>query len=443
MSDLHRHLTDRVTRGRLALEARRAARPAIIVLIGAAVGVLALGYILMQVGSRSLRSTHELRVLVADARGVVPGRNDVRIKGISAGTITDVSLEHGRPVLTISVESSYGPLYADARAQLRPQTPLQDMYLDFVDRGTPRAGKLTTARPLAEANTKTSVNVADVMQAFSPAVRTHLATVLDQLGNGLDDRGAALREAFAALVPTLSTAQTVARQLGTRDAATRRLVHNMRLLTGELARRDQQVRQLVRDGGATLRTIAAHRGDLEQTLAELPGTITGLDRGLGAVSEALPQIDRAMRALSPLVAELPRALTNVRALSADAAPAVRALQRPVGRLTPLARVLRPLSADLSRATAALRPQVGAVDHATTSAASCTTAIQRFFQWTPSVFKLGDQRGPGPRADATFGVNTSAFVKEPREVRLKNCAGGSPVGGRPGPGGTRQREGGAR
>lgn len=443
MSDLHRHLTDRITRSRLRLELRRSARPTGTILTGVIIGAACLAYIGSHVAAGSVVKTYEIKVQVATARGVVAGRDDVRFKGVPAGTITKVQLVDGKPILTAKIESSFGPVFRNAHAALRPQTPLQDMYLDVLERGTPGAG-LADARdhPLPVSQTSTSVNVAEILQAFSPEVRSHLTAVMGQLGNGLKDRGAALRTAFQVLTPTLQVAQDVSLQLAHQAQSTRRLVHNTRLLTTELGRRDSQLRTLVGDGGKTLRTLADNRGNLEQTIAALPGTVISLQRSLASVASVLPDVNTAVRRLDPVAKALPGGLADLRAISGDAAPAIQALQHPVVQLTPLARTVRPLTATLDRASRALEPQIGAIDHVTRTAAACRIATQRFFQWTPSVFKLGDQRGPAPRADLVFALNASAVLKEPRESPIKSCAGGKAVGDSPGPGGTRQN-GGAR
>ena len=204
-----------------------------------------------------------------------------------------------------------------------------------------------------------------------------------------------------------------------RPAAARRLVHDIAPAHRKLARRDRQLHALVRDGGATLRTIATRGDSLEETLSELPGTITGLNSGLGAFSTRCLRWIARVDALRPLVGDPAQGADRTSAQSAPTPNRQCALSVSRSRrLAPLARVVPRLADDLSRATTSLRPQVSAVDHATASAARCTTAIQRFFQWTPSVFKLGDQRGPGPRADATVR-NQHLRVRQGAEgVRLQ-------------------------
>jgi len=399
---------------RLRRELMRSRRSAATVLSGAALVAVGWGFILMQIGGTVGDGTQTVRFEVDDATSVVAKRDDVRVLGIPAGRISAVDLVDGHAVITAKVKKNYGTIYRDARAMLRPGTALQDMYLDIVDRGTPGAGRASSAVPLPSSRTNTSVNVNDVLQAFDPRVREHVAVVLDGLGNGLADRGARLQEGFRQIAPFLVAADRVSRQLRMRASSTRRLVTNFADLTGEMRRRQTQLRAFVGNGARTLQTLQVASPDLDATLRELPGTLTRARTAVAGVDGVLGDVDQAVRRLQPVAADLPAGLRAVRSISADATPAVRALQSPVRRLVPLTRDLQPLAADLDAALTALAPQVSDIDHATKVLEACTksTALQKFFQWTPSVFKLEDARGSYARGDAHVSLESGSTVTDP-------------------------------
>ncbi|WP_354701413.1 hypothetical protein DSM112329_01725 [Paraconexibacter sp. AEG42_29] len=422
-------LTEGLTRDRLTVELRRAAHPAVVTLIGGLLGLAAFGFIVSKTSSGSFHGQTELRFAVRDATAVVPaGRDEVRFHGIPAGVITTVKTVDHQPILTVKLRSSMGPIYRNARAQLRPNTALQDMYLDIVDRGTPDAGKASADVPIVASRTDTSVNVADVLQTFDPEARAHVSTVLRDLGEGLGDRGDELRQAFVEVTPFLRVADRLSQQLAVRSEHTRNLVSDTASLTGALSRRDRQLRRLITEGGTTLNTLAAGSPDLDATLTRLPPVLRRLDSSFTAVRGVVGDVDRAVAAVRPAAGDLTDALPAVRRLADHADPAVRALARPVVALQPLARDLRPLARDLSTALVALQPQVADVDRVTKSAAGCKLPLQRFFQWTPSVFKMGDAKGVGPRADVTLAVESSGIARDPRLFAGKSCAPGIQLGG---------------
>jgi ABC-type transporter Mla subunit MlaD len=429
MIEVRDRRSDRINRARLSLEFRRAVRPAIVVLAGAAVGLACAAFIVVHVSRTLLTSTYQARFAVDNASGVIAGLDEVRFKGIPAGTITGVQLSGGQPVLTVRIQQSYGPIYRNARAVLRPNTALQDMYLDVVDRGTPDAGRAGSTQTLPSTQTQSSVNVDDVLNTFRSDERVRLRALLNNLGNGLKDRGAGLRTAFVQLVPLLQVAGRISDQLAVRAPLTQQVVHNTALLTTELGRRQQQLRVLLSSGSATLTTLQRGSSDLAATLRELPPTLAAINSSFAAVRGVLPDVNTAVVALYPVANQLPTALAALRRLSASGTPAVRALRAPVQSLVPLAQGLVPLSSNLSAAIAALEPQVATFDRTTSDLAACKKGVQGFFQWNASISKFGDVRGPVPRGNVVFGGGSNSLVNVPNEYTPKACTAGFPIGGR--------------
>lgn len=429
MIEVRDRISGRINRARVDIELRRAAKPALVVLAGLILGgVLAL-YIVGQVSSSLLTANYVQKIELDDATGVLPGNNEVRFKGVRAGSIDDMQIENGHPVIKIKYEKKYGRLYRDAKLQLRPSTALQDMYVDILDRGTPSKGGLPENTPLPRSQTEVPVNVTEVLDILRPNQRARLRTLLDDLGNGMKDRGRSLRQIFVLAVPFIQRAGALADALADREPLVRRLVHNTSTLTRELGRRDDELRTLVDEGGRTLSTLQAGRGDLDATLRELAPTVGTITSSFATVRGVLPQVDGAVRALGPVAEELPGSLRDLRRLNKDAAPAVRSLQEPVVRLVPLAKQLRPLSRSLAASLRVLAPQIDTIDKVTKTTAGCKSGIQGFFQWNASMSKFGDSRGPVPRGNVVIGAQSSSIFKDPEEYAPQSCAPGAPIGGR--------------
>lgn len=417
-------------RARLALEAKRGARPLITIVIGATIGLAIAGYIAANVSKTLLSKTREMSFIVKDATGVVKGADEVRIKGIPAGAITKVELEDGQAVLTAKVQKKYGDVYRDAQVQLRPNTALQDMYLNIVDRGTKAAGSLADADPLPAGQTEVPVSINDVLGVFKAPVRVRMQTLLDQLGNGLDDRGARLRTAFAEFVPFIDDAAKISKQLASREPMVKRLVHNTAVLTDTIADRQEELNTLVSSGSKTLTTLKDSRGDLGQTLDGLPPTMRAIDSSFTAVRGVLPDVDTAVKSLRPVAKELPGALDDLQRLNESAAPAVDELRTPVRALVPLSAALRPVSHDLASTIDALQPQVPVLNKVTRDLVLCERGVIGFFQWNLSLGKFGDSRGPYPRGNLAVGAQSSSIINDPSEFFGTSCVPGRPIAGRP-------------
>jgi len=426
MIDVRGRASEKLNRARVELEVRRSLRPLITVAIAGLVGLAIAAYIASNLSPTFLASTHTVRFAVGDATGVIAGSQELRFKGIPVGVIKKVKLDGPQPVITANYKASYGPIYRDAKVQLRPSTPLMDTYLDVVDRGTPSAGVLKGDMPLASNRTQVSVNVADVLNVFKSDVRGHLANVLDNLGNGLQDRGAQLRAAVVQLTPLISVAGRISRQLASREATTKQLVHNTSALMATLARRDQDLRGMVLEAGSALSALKAGTPDLDATIRELPPTLDSLDNSFAAVRGVLGDVDETVTALSPVARRVPATLTTLRKLNDSAAPAVRALATPVRKLVPFSQSLQPLSNDLRTTVSSVLPHTPVLDRTVQDLVDCEKGIEAFFQYTASLGKFGDLRGPVPRGNLVAGIQ-SLSLPSPWESAPKSCAPGTAMG----------------
>jgi virulence factor Mce-like protein len=430
MIRVRQNLTDRMNRARLLLEVRRSGRSALIVAGGVALG-LAIGVYIIEHVSRTLfSSTVQVSFMVSDATAVQPGVQQVRFKGIPAGTISSVRVVGSEPMITVAFDTKYGPIYRNARAELRPNTALQDMYLDIVDRGTPAAGLSSTSRPVPAGQTSTSVNIDDVLNTFQPVVRAHLTELLGNLGNGLADRGAQLRTSFVELVPLLTVVGRLSAQIQERSALTKALIHNGALLTTALASSQTQLRTLVGNASVTVEALQKSSAGLNATLADLPPTLDTLQTSFAALRGVLPPVDAAVKSLEPIAGALPVSLSEVRRLNAQAGPAVRALRSPIAHLVPFSQALLPVSNRLRSIVDALLPLVHTVNHTTQDLVACKTGVQGFFQWDASLTKFGDARGAVPRGNLALGATSSGLINDPNEFAPQACTPGEALGGAP-------------
>jgi phospholipid/cholesterol/gamma-HCH transport system substrate-binding protein len=407
-----------VKRQRLQLEIKRARGGFLAVL---ALAALTIGAMFIIAGGLRLNmpwtSTYTARVAVDDAKGVVPGKQQVRISGLPVGKITKAELVDGRPVLTLTLKGKYAPLYRDARLRLRPKTPLDDLYLNVESRGHTSAGKIGKKDVLVASRTIVPVDIGRVFNAFNGDTRTRLEQATDELGQALPDHGVELRETLVKLTPFLLAAQRLSRETAERRGYTRRLVHNFSLMMGELGNRDAQLRGLVRGGSATFQSLAAAERPLADVFEQLPPTLQQLQPSFQALRETADELDPAFDELRGSARQLPSGLAALRDFSAEATPALRDLRKPLPSLGKLVGALAPTAQGLDRAFARLAPTAPRLDRITKAIVPCELAVQKFFANTISLMKFSDARGLIPRGQTVDG--TSGMTAAP------SCAAGGP------------------
>lgn len=401
------------TRDRLKLEIKRAAGPGLLYVLLIVAGLLTAADIIGNLaGTKPWNSYSKYRVAFANVKGVIPGSTTLRIAGVEVGTVTGAVVAGDRPVLTLSLESQYAPLYRDASIRIRPVTPLEDMYVDITSRGHKSAGLLTGNETLPAVQTASPVAISSVLDNFNADTRARLATLLDQLGAGLTDGGAKLRASFEAIAPFLLVADRMSSALAHRHVALARLVHNFAGLSKELATRDTQLSGFVRYANSTLAALAQNNAPFAATINDLPGTLASMSSAFARLRAAEGAIDPALRSLGPVASALPGGLDALSAFSQDATPALTALRPAARQLRPLAEVLKPTSQALAGAFTQLQPEAPQLDRMTALAAhpACLTYLGQFLNRVISLTKFG------------FGQNNVAKARADVSVDFSNLTG---------------------
>lgn len=427
MTSIRSRMSHRLTGDRVKLEIRRARKPFVVLMGMVVIAVASLSYLVGNLRtSLPWDNPYRVKVAVDDAKGVIPGKQEVRISGVPVGSITKADLVGGRPVLEVTIDRKYAPLYRDARVRLRPKTPLDDLFLDVERRGHVSAGKLQDGETLTAERTRTPVDIGRVLNIFDADTRPRVKQAIDELGRGLGDHGDQLRATLVELTPFLRDAQGLTSELAIRRGHTRRLIHNLRVMIHELGSREHQLGQLVAGGATSLSELGRADAPLGATIAQLPPTLRRLQTSFAAVRAATGELDPALDALRPSADALPSGLAALRRLTLDAHPAVTALRRPVARLAPFVANLRPTAVDLDRAFADLVPQAPRLDRITAKVVPCELPLQKFFQNTISVTKFHTGRVAFPRGQLVGGLSLfGGQLNDPAQQASPSCAAGGP------------------
>jgi ABC-type transporter Mla subunit MlaD len=427
MVDPRERLTEGVTRERLKMEGKRSIKPTLFFGAGLVVALLIAAFLVTHISQTFGHKTRTVRFAAPTAFGIFEGFDDVRYRGVPAGTISKIERHGTQIVLVAKIRKSFGPIFKDARAELRPITPLNDEYLDIVDQGHASAGQADPDVPLPPSQFKASVSVPEVFDTFKADERVAFNKLLDQLGNGTADRGEALRAAFVQLVPFLQGAGKLTQQVAIRRQATKRLIHNTSILTDELGKRQTQLRTLVKSGAVTLGTLQQGSGDLDKTLKELGPTFTELRASLASVRGVVDDVDTGLRSLNPVADRLPGGLGSVRKLNRDLVPTLRSLRTGLPPMTEFVTSLTKVFRNLTGASVALQPQVPVVNKVTRDLVTCERGIIGFMHWNASLTKFGDYIAPVPRGNLAIGV-PSISSRSPLREPHKGSTPGTPERG---------------
>jgi phospholipid/cholesterol/gamma-HCH transport system substrate-binding protein len=364
------------------------------VLTGVAVlGVVAAVVILTQLNFvPPWSSRSEIRVEVDDAVSVSPGNSqEVRIAGVPVGLISDSeATDHHTSILTLSIEPGH-PVYADARAVLRPKNPLNEMYVSLSP-GAPPARELGGDDVLPITQTSRPVQVEEALGGLDDRSRTALTSLVSESDEALARAPQSLPAGLDATSATLDRLRPVVTALAQRRDNIRRLVGTLAQVSTAAGQDDARLRGLLDSTQATLATLSSRDDQLARTLDQLPGLSDDLRRALSSTSTlttelnpTLDELEAAGDALPPALERLDDTAGTLQQVAAQATPVV-------AKARPVVAGLRPVVSDLRGALSDAHPVARWADDATSQVAPWMYDLQAFFANTNSVFSVGEAGG---------------------------------------------------
>jgi phospholipid/cholesterol/gamma-HCH transport system substrate-binding protein len=324
-------------RNSLSRQARGRSKDTIAIAILAAVGIVMTLWIFTQqkaslpswvplVGEEFAHVTGEFTT----AQAVTPGQGQaVDIAGIQVGKVTSVDLENGHAVVGMDIEPKYMELiHPDATLLLRPKTNLNDMVVE-VDPGRAR-GQIEDGHNFPLSRTEPNVNLDAFLATLDADTRQYIQLLVAGGAQGIGGRGRQLSGALRRLQPFAHYVADLNRALAKRREAIARVIHDFGLLTTELGRHDRDIERFVSSSQAALGNFANQQEAIQETLVELPPTLT-------VTESAFASADRFAKTARPALLEL---IPQAQALG----PALRASSRFFDETTePIAEQIRPFT----------------------------------------------------------------------------------------------------
>lgn len=397
--------------GRVVLEAKRSAGSLILLVALIAFALVAVVIVAAKLTfERPWDSYESVKVAVTDAKGIFPGGDSVRIHGVVVGVVSSDKLVNDNPVLTLDVLSKYGAIYKNAQLRIRPVTPLDDLYVDILSRGTPSAGVASNSNYVIPATqTIVPVDVSRILDTFNANTRTRLTTLLSELGKGLPDGGQQLREGFAQLAPFLQVADQATLVLRQHQQDVKQVVHQFGTFSKALADRNAALNRFIQQGDKTTSELAARSGPLESTLQQIANLLPTVRSSFASVDALTTTLDPALTNLTPVTNNLASGMNALGRLGTEALPAFKALRPAVYDLKGMAIQLAPTATSLDTAFRILNTEKGQYNDITNQTVPCMSTLEGFFNNTMSVLKFNDANGAFPRADETVDLDTAGGV----------------------------------
>jgi phospholipid/cholesterol/gamma-HCH transport system substrate-binding protein len=340
-----------------------------------------------------------------EAPGISPGNGqEVRIAGVRVGDVSRAEITpDGRARLTLSLQKRYGAVFDNARAYLRPKSPLNDMYV-LLDPGGPPARRLRPGAVIPVAQTARPIQVDEVLTHLDERSRQALGVLLAESDVAMT-RADALPGGLKATDSMLVNLRPVVEALQTRRALIARITTALSDIATAAGEDDIRLARLLASARTTLETLSARDADLDATLAQLPDFNDQLRRSSQAVAALGAELDPALDGVKAASDRLPAALAGLTAVVDHLDGTIDRLRPVVDGAGSLLGDLRPL-AESGRAalsdTVAWTPRL---DPTTANLVRHLPDVGAFFEHGVSETGLEDANGPILRGLVIMGPET--------------------------------------
>ena len=289
----------------------------------------------------------------------------VRIAGVNVGKVTDVEpmgkgVDQGA-VVSMEIQDKGLPIHTDATAAIRPRIFLEGNFFVDIHPGTPSAPKLGDGDTIRIQNTRTPVQLDQILTSLQSDTRHNLQVLLEEYSAALQPPGST---GYDASIPYWepaykNTALVNQSTLGLHPGDLNGFIRDSGTVADALDASPPQLQSLITDFNRTAAAFSRHQSALEQTIAELPRTLRAAGPALDGLNASFPAVRALAAALRPAVkstgptidASLPfitqaRNLVStpeLRGLVADLVPTVPALGQLNSATPPLLDQVRAAS----------------------------------------------------------------------------------------------------
>lgn len=312
--------------------------------------------------------TTEVKVAFDDV-GTLDKGGQVREHSKQIGKVKDIVAKDGRVIVTLALRGSGVPVYADARAAIWDQAALGQKFVNL-NRGTAAAGALG-ARVIAADRTVDSVDLDRVLDALDVKTRDRLTSAIRQLGGGASGHSQDLHDVINHAPGLLRGAGTISTTLADPETDLEGLLREGRDLAQAFRGHEAETAALVRELGATVDAVAVDRArPLQDTLAQLPGSMRSVRTGLAALDGPLRDATVAVTTLRPGVRSLADATPDLRGVLRESIPSLR-------KVPGVARQASPVVGDLTKTVTDARPLAPRLSEGFTNAAVPTNYLSPY------------------------------------------------------------------
>lgn len=256
----------------------------------------------------SMATSIRYQALFTEAAGLSTG-NEVKVSGFTVGTVSDVTLDKGKALVTFAVDSSVR-LGSETTAHIRTGSLLGERVLTVEPAGD---GSLRAAGVIPVSRTSSPYSLTEAVSEFASNTGD---TDTASINQSLDILSETIDRVAPQLAPTFDGVSQLSQMLNERDGSLRELLSSAANVTGILSERSEQVNTLLLNANDLLGVLEQRRyaivnllantsalsqqlsGLVKDNEAELAPTLTKLNAVLEMLQRNRDNIGKALAGLA-------------------------------------------------------------------------------------------------------------------------------------------------
>ncbi len=240
------------------------------------------------------------QALFTEAGGIAPG-NDVKVSGVTVGTVSDVRLQQGKALVTFNVDGRVR-LGSDTTAHIRTGTLLGQRVLTLESDGR---GRLPSGEVIPLSRTGSPYSLTDALSEFTANTKGTDTAALNQ---SLDTLSTTIDRLAPQLGPTFEGISRISKSLNERNQSLAGLLKSAADVTKVLSDRSQQVNTLILNANELLGVLEQRRYAIVNLLANTSALSQQLS---GIVADNEQDLTPALEKLNAVTAMLQRNNDNI------------------------------------------------------------------------------------------------------------------------------------
>jgi phospholipid/cholesterol/gamma-HCH transport system substrate-binding protein len=297
-------------------------------------------------------SGRTITAIFTDAFPMVSG-NYVRAAGVKVGLIDSVNLVDGKAQVVIKLDNPI-PIHKDTQAIITANNLLGERYIE-IDNGSVGAPLMQVPYVIPESQTKSRVNLEEVINSVDDPSGKALGMLLTSLGEGFAGNGVKAAAAVTQLQPTMKQVQGLSKILNENNQLLNQLIDHVQPVLGAVeGDQGKQLDGLVDATTNTLGAVAQEREAAARTIIELPDTLVQARERLAQLAGVATPTTDTLHSIRPFTGQLKDISAELRAFSESADPALSALQPVLDKGTKMLSQAAPVVHDLKQGGNGLR-----------------------------------------------------------------------------------------